>query len=129
MNRYYKPMLAYPVEVPFSSKDWIFEIKWDGIRAISYVDEELAIKSRNDKELKHNFPELQELKSLIDNAVLDGEIVIMREGNPDFQTLIERSNATNARDIEYMAQRHPATYVVFDILEKDGKPLINLPLI
>lgn len=122
-------MLAYPAEVPFSSKDWIFEIKWDGIRAISYINEEFTIKSRNDKELKHNFPELEELKSLINNAVVDGEIVIMREGKPDFQTLIERSNATNARDIEYMMQRHLATYVVFDILEKDGKPLINLPLL
>jgi DNA ligase D-like protein (predicted ligase)/DNA ligase D-like protein (predicted 3'-phosphoesterase) len=121
-------MLASPAEAPFSSKDWIFEIKWDGIRAISYINEELRIKSRNDIELEYNFPELQELKTLIDNAVLDGEIVVMREGKPDFQTLIERSNATDTRDIEYMAQKYPATYVVFDILEKDGKPLVDLPL-
>lgn len=121
-------MLASPAEASFSSKDWIFEVKWDGIRAISYIDEELRIKSRNDIELKQNFPELQELKTLIANAVLDGEIVVMREGRPDFQTLIERSNATDARDIEYMAQKYPATYVVFDILEKDGKPLVDLPL-
>jgi bifunctional non-homologous end joining protein LigD len=52
----------------------------------------------------------------------------MRQGKPDFQTLIERNNAANARDIEYMAQKYPATYVVFDILEKDGKPLVNQPL-
>ena len=129
MNRYYKPMLAYPAEAPFTSRDWIFEVKWDGIRAISYVNEELAIKSRSGLELKHNFPELQELKTLIDNVVLDGEIVVMIEGKPDFQTLIQRSNATNLSDIEYMAREHPATYVVFDIIEKDGKPLIDLPLI
>jgi ATP-dependent DNA ligase len=86
------------------------------------------MKSRNDKELKHNFPELQELKTLINDAILDGEIVVMRQGKPDFQTLIERSNAANARDIRYMAQKYPATYVIFDILEKDGKPLIKQPL-
>jgi DNA ligase D-like protein (predicted ligase)/DNA ligase D-like protein (predicted 3'-phosphoesterase) len=121
-------MLASPAETPFSSKDWIFEIKWDGIRAISYINKELRIKSRNNIELVHNFPELRELETLIDNAVLDGEIVVMREGKPDFQTLIERSNATDTRDIEYMRQKYSATYVVFDILEKDGKPLIDLPL-
>ncbi len=128
MSQNYKPMLASAVEAPFSSKDWIFEIKWDGIRAISYVKEELRIKSRNDIELKQNFPELAELQNLIKNAVLDGEIIVMIEGIPDFQTLIERSNAANPRDIEYLAREYPATYVVFDILEKDGKPLVDLPL-
>jgi len=121
-------MLASPAGAPFSSIDWIFEIKWDGIRAISYINEEIQMKSRNDIELKNNFPEFQELKILISNAVLDGEIVVMTEGKPDFQTLIERNNAADTGDIEYMAQKYPATYVVFDILEKDGKPLIDMPL-
>ncbi len=129
MNQLYKPMLASPAEVPFSSRDWIFEIKWDGIRAISYIDQELRIKSRNNIELTQNFPELQELVSLIQNAVLDGEIVVMIEGKPDFQTLIEKSNAANSRDMEILAQEYPATYVVFDILEKGGESLVDLPLI
>jgi len=128
MKRLYKPMLAQPVEKAFTSKDWIFEVKWDGIRAISYINDQLSMRSRNDKELKYNFPELEELKTLASNVVLDGEVVVMREGKADFQTLIERANTTNARDIEYMARRFPATYVVFDILEKDGKPLVDLPL-
>ena len=75
----YKPMLAQTGGAPFNSKDWIFEIKWDGFRAISYIDDELRIISRNGRELKHNFPELLELKGLIGNAVLDGEIVVMKE--------------------------------------------------
>ena len=58
MNRHmYKPMLALPAPKPFSNKDWIFEIKWDGFRAIAYVDEEFSLKSRNGKELKNNFPD------------------------------------------------------------------------
>jgi len=129
MNRRYKPMLAQPREAPFTSKGWIFEVKWDGIRAISYVNAELSIRSRNDKELTYDFPELEELKNLAKNAVFDGEIVVMKEGRADFQTLQERSKLTSQRDIEYMTQKSPVTYVVFDILEKDGKPLINLPLI
>lgn len=129
MKRLYKPMLAQPRESAFVSEDWIFEIKWDGIRAISYIDGSLSLRSRNDKELKYNFPELEELRTLISNAVLDGEIVVMRQGKADFQTLLERANTSNARDVELMASEFPATYVVFDILEKDGKSLIDLPLI
>jgi DNA ligase D-like protein (predicted ligase)/DNA ligase D-like protein (predicted 3'-phosphoesterase) len=129
MKRQYKPMLAQPIESPFTSEDWVFEIKWDGIRAISYVNAGLSVKSRNDKELKYNFPELNELSDLTQNAVLDGEIVVMRNGKADFQALLERSQATSLRDIEYLTQRFPVTYVVFDILEKDGEPLIDYPLI
>ena len=129
MRQRYRPMFAKSAEAPFSSKDWIFEIKWDGIRAVSYVNEELTIRSRNDKELKGNFPELEELSSLARKAVFDGEIVVMKEGKADFQTVLERSQLTSKRDIEFMARDSPATYVVFDILEKDDKPLLDLPLI
>jgi len=129
MKQLYKPMLTQSRETAFTSKDWIFEVKWDGIRAISYVGESFSIRSRNDKELKYNFPELEELKTLTSNVVLDGEIVVMRGGKADFQTLLERANTSNPRDIEHMANKFPATYVVFDILEKDGNPLIDKPLI
>jgi bifunctional non-homologous end joining protein LigD len=129
MKRHYKPMLAKSVDEPFNSENWIFEIKWDGIRAISYVNGELNIRSRNDKELCHNFPELEELADLAENVVLDGEIVVMAGGKADFQALIERSNAASRRDIEHGALVYPATYVVFDILEKDGKAVTEMPLI
>ncbi len=129
MTRHYNPMLAKSAEKPFDSEDWIFEIKWDGIRAISYVNEELNIRSRNDKEMCHNFPELEELAELTKNVVVDGEIVVMKQGKADFQALIERSNASSQRDIERQALKTPATYVVFDILEKNGKPVTDLPLI
>jgi bifunctional non-homologous end joining protein LigD len=128
MRPRYRPMFAKSAEAPFSSKDWIFEIKWDGIRAVSYVNEELSIRSRNNKELKGNFPELEELSSLAKNAVFDGEIVVMKDGKADFQSVLERSQQTSVRNVEFMSRESPATYVVFDILEKDGKPLVDLSL-
>ena len=129
MRKFYKPMLAQTAEAPFNSKEWIFEIKWDGIRAISYINDESSLRSRNNKELKQNFPELEELRNLAKNVVLDGEIIVLQNGICDFQTVIEKSKITSKRDIERLAQEFPATYVVFDILEKDGKQVIDLPLI
>jgi DNA ligase D-like protein (predicted ligase)/DNA ligase D-like protein (predicted 3'-phosphoesterase) len=121
-------MLARLASEPFSGKDWIFEIKWDGFRAIAYVNEELSLRSRNGKELKHNFPELEELKQLAHDVVLDGEIIVMKEGKPDFQALLERSQAASSIEIERQIKRSPALYVVFDILEKNSVSLVDLRL-
>ena len=130
MSRHvYKPMLAKVADKAFTDKNWIFEIKWDGFRAISYIDEELSVKSRNEKELKYSFPELTGLTRLARNLVVDGEIVVMRRGKPDFQDLLERGQTVSPREIEKLSGETPATYIVFDVLEKDGKPLTKLPLI
>jgi DNA ligase D-like protein (predicted ligase)/DNA ligase D-like protein (predicted 3'-phosphoesterase) len=122
-------MLAKDAEKPFSGKDWVFEIKWDGFRAISYVEAPFSVKSRNQKELKQNFPELEQLRHLGQGLVVDGEIVIMKNGKPDFQSLLERGQAVSQREIERQVARAPAVYIVFDVLEKDGESLTGLPLI
>lgn len=130
MSRHiYKPMLARDSPTPFSGKDWFFEVKWDGFRAIAYVEEPFSLRSRNGKELKNNFPELQELNRLGKNIVVDGEIVVMQQGKPDFQALLERGQAVSQGEIMRQTQRAAAIYIVFDILEKDGKPLTELSLV
>jgi DNA ligase D-like protein (predicted ligase)/DNA ligase D-like protein (predicted 3'-phosphoesterase) len=130
MSRHiYRPMFAKVAREAFSDKDWFFEVKWDGYRAIAYIEEPFSIKSRNEKELKDNFPELQELKKLAKNIVVDGEIIVMREGKPDFQSLLERGKTVSEGEIQRQENRLPAVYIVFDILEKDGKPLTKLSLI
>jgi DNA ligase D-like protein (predicted ligase)/DNA ligase D-like protein (predicted 3'-phosphoesterase) len=78
--------------------------------------------------LKYNFPELEELTKLTRNVVLDGEIVLVKEGKPDFQALLERGQPASPLEIELRAKRSPVVYVVFDILEKDGVSLVDLPL-
>ena len=129
MSYSYKPMLAKEASKAFSNKGWIFEIKWDGFRALAYVNEKVSLRSRNNKELIDNFPELKELKQLTRNVVLDGELIIIKNGKADFQALQERGKAVKASEIQAHTARSPAEYIVFDILEKDGKPLTNLPLI
>ena len=129
MSRHiYRPMLAKVARAAFSDKDWVFEVKWDGFRVIAYIEESFSLKSRNEKEMKGIFPELQELNKLAKNIVIDGEIVVMREGKPDFQSLLERGKAVSEGEIERIENRLPVVYVVFDILEKDGKSLTKLPL-
>lgn len=122
-------MLAKEKEAAFTDKDWLFEIKWDGFRTIAYVNDEVSLKSRNGKELRDNFPELLELKTLTSKTVLDGEIVIVKEAKTNFQAMLERAKAVMSTEAELRSVRTPAVYIVFDILEKDGTPLVDLPLI
>lgn len=122
---HYQPMLARTAEESFNDPEWIFEVKWDGIRAIAYIGEEINLKSRNNKELITKFPELRELSKLVSNVVLDGEIVILANGLPDFQSVASRNQASNLKEIQILSAERPATYIVFDILEADGVSLID----
>lgn len=119
-------MLPESAAGPFSDDGWLFEIKWDGIRAIAYVNDTLSLMSRNDRELAGQFPELGGLAALAPGTVLDGEIVAMNGGKPDIQALLPRVQA--ARMLPPGDGEAPVTYIVFDILEKDGKDLTSLPL-
>lgn len=124
----YRPMLATDAEAPFSSDDWTFEVKWDGIRAIAYVDSTVSVRTRNGNEVIGRFPELAELASLARGTVLDGEIVLMSGGKTDIQGLFGRLQKVRPVDIGHASRELPVTYVVFDILEKDGQPLTGLPI-
>jgi DNA ligase D-like protein (predicted ligase)/DNA ligase D-like protein (predicted 3'-phosphoesterase) len=124
----YSPMLARTADAPFSSPDWLFEVKWDGIRAIACAGETFSLLSRNGKEMAGQFPELREILELAPGCVLDGEIVLLRDGRNDMQALLGRFQEANPRQIEADSLRLPVTFVAFDILEADGEPLVSLPL-
>ncbi|MDD1667004.1 MAG: non-homologous end-joining DNA ligase [Methanomicrobiales archaeon] len=124
----YSPMLARTAEAPFSSPDWIFEVKWDGIRAVAYAGETLSLLSRSGRDMSGQFPELREILELAPGCVLDGEIVLLRDGRNDIQALLGRFQESDPRQIEADSLRLPVTYVAFDILEADGAPLVHLPL-
>jgi len=126
MKSRYQPMLSRPANGPFNGDAWYFEIKWDGVRAIAYVDDDLSLRSRNDRELSGQFPELAELRDLAPHTVLDGEIVVMNEGRPDIQALLPRLQAGTGNPAPARV-KNPVTYIIFDILEKNNKPLLDLP--
>ena len=119
----YRPMLARTAPAPFSDDDWLFEIKWDGVRAIATVGTAVSLRSRNGTELAGQFPELKELATHAPGTVLDGEIVVMTNGKPDMQALLPRLQESGTR-----SGTAPVTYIVFDILRRGDEDLTALPL-
>src|ERR671911_323361 len=131
-----KPMLAGHADTPFDNKDWVFEVKWDGVRAILLQNKAKGIteiQSRNGKNITHRYPEIIEAVDSIvksnESIVLDGEIVVLnKEGIPDFQMHQKRMHVESQREIEFLSNDIPATYFVFDILYIDGRNVEELQL-
>jgi bifunctional non-homologous end joining protein LigD len=125
-----RPMLATPGQLPPTDTGWAFEIKWDGVRAISYVEGgRIRMQSRNDKELITAFPEFREIGEFMGSrpCILDGEIVVIGDkGIPDFGRLQHRLHVENARAVKKLAASSPANYVIFDLLHLDGHSLLSL---
>lgn len=106
----------------FDNKDWLFEIKWDGYRAIAEISKkDVKLYSRNGLTFDKAYPKVFEaLKSIKQDVVLDGEIVVYSEdGKPSFQKL-QNYKTTD---------RYPIQYLVFDCLALKGKDLTSLPLV
>ncbi|MFH9857294.1 ATP-dependent DNA ligase [Streptomyces althioticus] len=123
-----KPMLAKSVaKIPPGMQ---YEAKWDGFRAIVFRDEdELELGSRTGKPLTRYFPELVEAlrERLPERCVVDGEIVIAREGHLDFDALTERIHPADSR-VRTLAERTPASFVAFDLLALADESLLDVPL-
>jgi bifunctional non-homologous end joining protein LigD len=117
-----KPMLSTLVDEPFTNENWLFEIKWDGYRAVAYIGNNyFELLSRNNLSfLKKYSPVADALKALGVHAVLDGEIVAVNEnGLGDFQ-LLQNWQTTHIGNLHYY---------VFDIIWLEGYDLTSLPLI
>jgi bifunctional non-homologous end joining protein LigD len=117
-----KPMLATLVKEPFDHPEWIFEVKWDGYRAVAEIrDGDVSLYSRNLISLnKKLFPVVESLRKFRFEAVLDGEIVVVDDrGHPDFQML---------QDYQKSGSGH-LLYYVFDLLYFRGHDLTDLPLL
>ncbi len=126
------PMLAESVDEPFDGDDWLFEIKWDGYRAITFIENGKArLVSRNQNDLTPRYPELKDLPQFVKakNAILDGEVVAVdEEGRASFSLMQQRTGfrpggrrfAANA-DV-------PVLYYAFDLLYLDGYDWRRVPL-
>jgi bifunctional non-homologous end joining protein LigD len=131
MPQHVKPMLAMAGEIPKSDAGWAYEFKWDGVRAMLYVDNgQVRAFTRNDKSLLSTFPELRDIGGHLGSrsAILDGEIVALDEdGRPNFSTLSKRLNVTTKSVIEKLRYSIPASFFAFDLLYLDGRSLTALP--
>ena len=124
------PMLLHQVE-PFDDKDYIFELKLDGIRCIAYIDtKSVVLQNKRFKDVTDIYPELKDMNKCVKHKViLDGELVVLTDGRPDFYALQTRSLMTDKFRIELAAKRNPVQFVAYDIIYNNGKDLTNLPLI
>jgi len=116
-----EPMLATLVNEPFDSDEWLYEIKWDGYRAVAFCNgKDVTLKSRNNKSFSEKFYPLQnELEKMKLDAIIDGEVVVLqKKGTADFGSL---QNWRSEADGDLV-------YYVFDILWYKGKNLKDLPL-
>ncbi len=130
-NSEIRPMLAKSSK-PFDSQEYLFEVKFDGTRAILFLDRKrkfVKIQNRRGFDITRRYPEFHSLWKNIENrAILDSEIVVLDEkGRPDFYRLQEREHSQGFR-AELLSEEYPATCIVFDILHLNGQDLINLPL-
>ncbi len=127
------PMLATLVNEAFNDDDWLFEIKWDGYRAICTAREDgkISLVSRNGLDFLKQFPELEELRNAWTTLpiVVDGEIVSVDErGRSSFQRLQGSFNRRRPSARSPEAKKYVLTYVAFDVLYADGKDLRKTPL-
>jgi bifunctional non-homologous end joining protein LigD len=116
-----EPMLATLLEHPFSDPEWLYEIKWDGERALAWIaDGKLILRSRKGTDITAQYPDLAGLTDAIHakRAIVDGEIVVLDErGHSDFGRLQERMHVR--APAAALIERHPATYYAFDLLYCD----------
>jgi bifunctional non-homologous end joining protein LigD len=126
------PMLATAIDRPFDSPEWLFEIKWDGYRAIAFIDDgRVRLVSRNQNDLTAQYPELATLPKFVRarRAVLDGEIVALDEqGRPSFSLMQQRTGFRPGKSRLPGRQGVPVIYYAFDILYLDECDLHGVPL-
>ena len=123
------PMLCR-IGQPFDSPDFLFEVKWDGVRALAYVESaQFRLHSRHRRDLRGRYPELEFLAGLPAGTVLDGELVVLKpDGSADFRAAVARENARSAARVAQVARAHPIVYVVFDLLYERFESCMDRPL-
>ncbi len=126
-----EPMLARPAKLPSNAAAYLYEVKWDGLRALVALDEgQVRIYGRNGLDFTPQFPELAVPEAFRATAGLfDGEIVCLdAEGRPQFGNVIHRMQQKAAGAIDRARAKHPAVCYLFDCLYLDGRPIVNEPL-
>ena len=124
-----KPMLISEMTAPFNDPDWIYELKLDGIRCVAYLDTTTELRNKRNDRLLPKVPELSDIHRFAkERCILDGELVILRNGVPDFFALQKRTLTTNKFKLMLSSENYPACFVAYDILYRRDTALLDLPL-
>ena len=123
-----KPMMAKTGD-PFDSDNHFFELKWDGLRALMFLQNgKLELQNRNLRDVTASYPEIQTVTKRIKakKSIIDGEVVVFsKKGTPDFGRLQNRFGIEDPKRVETARSANPVTYVAFDLLHLNGKDLIK----
>jgi ATP-dependent DNA ligase len=122
------PMLAVRGQ-PFDSPEFLFEVKWNGVRALAARDQGgWRLWGRDRADYGGRYPELAVLGRLPAGTVVDGELVLLADGLPDLGALLARHQLTRPDQVRHTSARQPVTYVLFDVLSCQGHSLLGQPL-
>ena len=124
------PMLIARQDEAFDHPNWIYELKMDGFRCLAYLDG-ACVDFRNKRNLRvaSKFPELADIyRNVSGKCILDGEVVVLNNGVPDFFALQKRTLLTDRFKIDLEASRFPASFVAFDCIYENGRELQWEPL-
>ena len=123
-----QPMLAVGVE-PFDDGHFLFEIKWDGVRMLAFIDAKgYRLRNRHGTNTTVRYPEFDFLVQLPSGTILDGEMVVLRHGQPDFALVQSRDKTRSSLKIRTLSQAEPATFMAFDLLYENYSSLLAFPL-
>ena len=123
-----RPMMAKTGD-PFDSDNHFFELKWDGLRALMFLQNgKLELQNRNLRDVTASYPEIQTVTKRVraKKAIIDGEVVVLsKKGTPDFGKLQNRFGIEDPKRVETARRANPVTYVAFDLLHLNGKDIIK----
>ena len=126
-------MLATLADRPPDGSKWVYEIKWDGVRAICYIEDgRIRMLSRNGNSFDRQYPELSVIPRQVaaDTAIIDAEIAVLDEqGRSRFGLIQPRIHQTNANEVAHLARKTPVKMFAFDLLYWNGYDLRNTPLL
>jgi ATP-dependent DNA ligase len=124
-----KPMLAC-AGVAFDNDDFLFEIKWDGMRMLTFLEAgSYRLLNRHGIDATERYPEFAFLAGLAPGTILDGEMTVLHDGKPDFALLQSRDKTRSPLKIRTLSQFEPATYIAFDLLYENHVSLLDRPLL
>ncbi|HHW75146.1 MAG TPA: DNA ligase [Firmicutes bacterium] len=126
-----QPMEPLSKKEPFNSPDYIFQVKWDGVRILAMLEQRrVTLKNRRGNPRTGQYPELQKLVGLVEagSAVFDGEVVALMEGKPSLSRVLQRDSSRRESVTGALQRQIPCTYCLFDLLYLDGTDLTDSPI-